>query len=66
LARYADTFAEGGLEVRGRHYALLGGRIECRKYDSERDVLTLSFRLDVMLDQTGRGDEAAGVVHCEL
>jgi hypothetical protein len=66
LARYADTFAEGGLEVRGRHYAVLGGRIECRDYDAQRDVLTLSFRLDVMLDESGRGSEAVGVVHCEL
>jgi hypothetical protein len=66
LALYADTFAEGGLEIKGRRYNISGCRVECLRYDPERDVLTLSFHLDVELDETGRQDEAVGVVYCEL
>ncbi|HJZ91383.1 MAG TPA: hypothetical protein VKE40_10960 [Gemmataceae bacterium] len=36
LARYADTFAEGGLEVRGRRLWIMSGRVECRRFDAER------------------------------
>ena len=66
LARYADALAEGGLEIKGRLYDICGCRIECLRYDPDRDVLTLSFRLDVRLDESGPVDEAVGVVHCEL
>ena len=66
LSRYADTFAEGGLEVRGRRLWIMRGRIECRKFDPEREVLTVSFRLAVQDGEYGREDEADGVVYCEV
>jgi hypothetical protein len=66
LSRYADTFAEGGLEVRGRQLWIMGGRVECRRFDREHGVLTVLFRLDVRDDERGREDEADGVLYCQL
>src|SRR5205085_2371945 len=66
LSRYADTFAEGGLGVRGRQLWIMGGRIECRRYDAERGLLSLSFRLAVQDGEYGREDEADGVLSCEI
>lgn len=64
LARYADTFAEGGLHVHGRDLWIMAGRIECRRYDSERDILTVSFRLQVQDGEYGREDQADGILYC--
>ena len=66
LSRYADTFAEGGMEVRGRQLWIVGGRIECRRYDAERGILALSFRLAVQDGEYGREDEADGVLYCAI
>lgn len=66
LSRYADTFAEGGLEVRGRQLWIMGGRIECRRFDAEREISVLSFRLDVQDGEYGREDKADGVLYCTV
>jgi hypothetical protein len=59
LARH---FQEAGDPVRNKDYWIMGGRIECLRYDAERDVLTVSFRLFV---QDGE-DEADGVAYCQV
>src|SRR5262245_40306397 len=64
LCRYADTFAEGGLGVRRRQLWIMTGRIECRRYDAERDILVVSFHLHVRDDERGSEDEADGVLYC--
>jgi hypothetical protein len=66
LSLYADTFAEGGLEVRGKDLWIMDGRIECRRYDAERRVLTVSFRLAVQDGECGDEGEADGVVYCRV
>jgi hypothetical protein len=66
LSRYADTFAEGGLEVRGRRLWIMGGRIECRRYDAQRNILVISFRLAVQDGEYGREDEADGILYCPV
>jgi hypothetical protein len=66
LSLYADTFAEGGLEVRGKRLWIVSGSIKCGRFDAERDVLTVSFRLAVQDDVYGREDEADGVAYCEV
>jgi hypothetical protein len=63
LSRHADTFAEGGLEVRGRHLWIMSGRIECLRFDADRGVLVLSFRLQVQEGESGREDETAGTLY---
>ena len=63
-AIYADTFAEGGLEVRGKPLWIMAGRIECRRYEADRGILVLSVRLDVQDGEYGREDEADGMVYC--
>src|SRR5262245_1868677 len=40
LSQYADTFAEGGLQVRNRDLWITHGRVECKRYDSKRGILT--------------------------
>jgi hypothetical protein len=60
---YADTFAEGGLRIRKRSLWIMNGRIECRRYDAERDILVVSFRLHVRDDERGREDEADGILY---
>ena len=66
MAVHADTFMDGGLEIKGRLYDIWGCRIECLRYTAERNVLTLSFRLNVEQAETGGEDEVVGVVYCEL
>src|SRR4051794_38001849 len=58
LSLYADTFAEGGLEVRDKDLWIMGGRVECRRYDAERRILTIYFRLAVQDGEYGGEDEA--------
>ena len=66
LALHADVFAEGGLEVRGKDLWIMGGRIACTRFDAERDVLTLAFRLRVQDGEYGREDEADGMAYCQV
>ncbi len=63
LFEHADTFAEGGLRIRKRSLWIMTGRIECRRYEAERDVLVVSFRLHVRDDERGREDEADGILY---
>ena len=65
-AIHADTFAEGGLEVRDLELWIMSGRIECRRYDAGRGVLTVDFRLSVQDGEYGREDEADGVAYCRV
>jgi hypothetical protein len=66
LAIHADTFAEGGLEVRDKHLCIMGGRVECRRYDPEHGILTVYFRLEIQDDYDGRAEEADGVAYCRV
>ncbi len=66
LSRHADTFAEGGLHIHGRELWIMDGRIECRRYDTERDILVVYFRLHVQDGEYGREDETDGIVYCEM
>jgi hypothetical protein len=63
---YADTFAEGGLWVRGKELWIVGGRVECRRYDVGRGILTVSFRLAVQDGEYGGEDEADGDAYCRI
>jgi hypothetical protein len=64
LARCADTFAEGGMEVGRRELWIQDCRIECKRYDPEQGVLVVFFQLAVEDGETGREDEAEGVMYC--
>jgi len=66
LSQYADTFAEGGIEVRDKELWIMGGRIECRRFDPEQGVLTVSFRLAVQDGEYGRENEVDGVAYCRV
>jgi hypothetical protein len=66
LALHADTFAEGGLDVGEKHLWIMGGRIECRRFDAGRKVLTINFRFTVLDEGCGPEDEADGVAHCHV
>jgi hypothetical protein len=67
LSNYADTFLEGGsLEVRGRQLEIRGVRIECRRYDAQRRILTVYFRLAVEDGDYGDEGEADGVAYCRI
>jgi hypothetical protein len=64
LALHADVFAEGGLEIRGKDLWIVGGRVACTRFDPDRGVLGVSFRLAVQDGEYGREDEADGVAYC--
>jgi hypothetical protein len=66
LAVHADVFAEGGLEVRGKHLWIMGGRVACTRFDPDSNILTVSFRLSVQDGEHGAADEADGVAHCQV
>ena len=64
LAIHADVFAEGGLKVRNLELWITGGRIACTRFDTERRLLVIAFRLDVQDGEYGREDEVDGVANC--
>lgn len=66
LSLYADTFAEGGLAIRDKELWIMGGRVECRRYDPERGILTVNFCLEVQDGEYGGADEADGVAYCRV
>lgn len=66
LARHADVFAEGGLTVRDKDLWIMGGRIACTRFDSDRRLLGISFRLVVQDGEHGCEDEADGVAYCQV
>ena len=66
LARHADVFAEGGLTVRDKDLWIMRGRIACTRFDAERGLLTVSFRLSVQDGEYGREDEADGMAYCQI
>src|SRR5688500_15929079 len=39
MSLYADTFAEGGLQVQEYDLWIVGGRIECRRFDADQNLL---------------------------
>lgn len=65
-ALHADTFAEGGLDVRDLTLWIVAGRITVRRFDPERQILSIAFRLTVQDDHDGEQDEADGVAHCRV
>jgi hypothetical protein len=66
LAHHADVFAEGGLTVRDKDLWITGGRVACTRFDADRRILAVSFRLDVQDGEFGRDDEADGVAYCQV
>lgn len=66
LALHADVFAEGGLKVRDTDLWIMRGRVACTRFDAERGLLTVSFRLSVQDGEYGMEDEADGVAHCQV
>lgn len=62
LALHADVFAEGGLRVKDRDLWIMGGRIECRRFDLDRSALVVKFRLQVQDESGERQNEADGTV----
>jgi hypothetical protein len=66
LALHADVFAEGGLKVRDKDLWIMRGRIACTRFDSEQNLLVVSFLLFVQDGEYGREDEADGVAYCQV
>jgi hypothetical protein len=66
MARCADTFMEGGLEIRGQRFDVVGSKITCRGYRPEKSLITIAFSLVVEGDETGGGGEVEGTVCCEV
>lgn len=66
LSWHADVFAEGGLEAQGRHLWIMRGRIKCVRYDADRKVLSVSFRLQIRDGDYGKETEADGMAHGTL
>ncbi len=66
LALHADVFAEGGFQVRDRELWVTGGRVACTRFDAEREILGVSFRLTVQDGESGREDEVDGVAYCRV
>ncbi|MCI0637807.1 MAG: hypothetical protein L0Y72_28790 [Gemmataceae bacterium] len=66
LMEYADVFAEGGLEVEERTVGIVGGRIECTRFDPEKCVLCVSFHLFLLQDNDDPEDEIDGLANCRV
>jgi hypothetical protein len=66
LALHADVFAEGGLEVRGNRLWIMRGRVICKRFDAEKGMLEVSFRLYAQDGEYGSEDEADGVAYCQV
>ena len=62
-----DVFAEGGgLELRGRPFAVLAIRLACSRYAPEAGTLGLEVWGEVEDEETGEAGEVEGALRCRV